>query len=368
MQYELRIQDPTNSGSSPLFDELVAIALAGKVVKLRLFFGFLTGNGVDALIGVREIRDVLLHSDVEVLVGLDAVTDRPGLERLLELAKKNPQFKPLVIKNTTGALIHPKMLVARYVDDRTVVVVGSNNLSLGGLSGNVEGYTIARFGPGEHLDLSDWNSFVLRWAPLIAEIDDEALKTAERNTRRLKRLRTAARGTSAKPDYGVVVSDGQVHESPASGVSDLEELLLVAQIPRAGNRWSQVHYSAEIIQDYFRIQAGDQVFLRQFNSSDVEQPQVVYSTVNRNYKIELGAAREAERVGGYPAEGRPVVLFRRESGALRRHRYTLVMPGDEGHAEMTALTEDAFKGPANHLPRVIVPRNRILAAWPECPL
>ena len=118
----------------------------------------------------------------------------PGLERLLDLARQNPQFKPLVIKNTTGALVHPKMLVARYADGRSVAVVGSNNLSSGGLTGNVEGYTIARFESGEHVDLSNWDAFILRWGPLIAEIDDEALETAERNTRRLRRLRTVGRG------------------------------------------------------------------------------------------------------------------------------------------------------------------------------
>ena len=368
MQYELKIQDPTDPPRSPLFDEIVALAENGEVVWLRMFFGFLTGSGVDALIGVPIIRDVLLNSEVEILVGLDAVTDRPGLERLLELANKNPQFKPRVIKNNTGALIHPKMLVARYADDRAAVVVGSNNLSYGGLSGNVEGYTIARFESGELIDLSDWDAFISRWGPLIAEIDEEALKAAERNEHRLRRLRTAVEQTSTIPDSGVVMSDGQAHETAVSGIGSLAEQLLVAQIPKAGNRWSQVHYSAEIIQSYFQVQAGAHVSLRKFDGASVEEPQVVYSTVNKNYKIELGAAREAEKEGGYPATGRPVVLFRRESGALRRYRYVLLMPGDTGHAAMTTLATRAFSGPANHLPRVVVPRNRVLAAWPECPL
>ena len=368
MQYEIRIQDPTNPPSSLLFDQVVALAAAGKVVWLRMFFGFLTGSGVDALLGVPVVRHVLLHSKVEVLVGLDAVTDRRGLKRLLKLARKNPQFTPRVIKNTTGALIHPKMLVARYADGRAVAVVGSNNLSSGGLNGNVEGYTIARFKPGEHLDLSDWDAFILRWDPLITAIDDEALEAAERNERRLRRLQKVAKKTSTKPDSGVVVSDGQAHETPESGVENLAELLLVAQIPRAGNRWSQVHYSAAIIQNYFQIQAGNQVFLRKYGTANVEAPQVVYSTVNKNYKIELGAARDAEKTRGYPAKGRPVVVFRRESAVLRRHRYVFLMPGDAGHAAMAALAKSAFKGPANHLPRVIVPRNRVLAAWPGCPL
>ena len=366
MQYELRIQDPTDPPRSVLFDELFALAEGGEVVGLRMFFGFLTGSGMDALLGVPAVKKILLHREVEVLVGLDAVTDRLGLERLLELAEENPRFKARVIKNTTGALVHPKMLVARYADGRGLAVVGSNNLSSGGLGGNVEGYAIARFDPGEDMDLSDWDAFIERWGALIAEIDNEALETAAQNARRLRRLRTAAAETTSVPGSHVVVSDGQVHETSALGVEDLGEVVLVAQIPRAGTRWPQVHYTAEIMRDYFEVEGGDHVFLRRFDGKNVEKRQVVYSRdSNKNHRIELGAAKEA---GDYPADGRPVVLMRRESRSRRRHRYMLLMPGDVGHAEMTALAETTSKGPAHYVCRVIVPRSSVLAAWPECPL
>lgn len=365
MQYELRIQDPTDSTHGPLLNEVVALVGDGQVSWLRMFFGFLTGSGVDALMGVPAVRDVLLQSEVEVLVGLDTVTDRPGLEGLLKLATENPQFTPKVIKNTTRALIHPKMLVAKYADGRAVAVVGSNNLTLGGLSRNVEGYTIARFDSDEDIDLSDWDEFVQRWDSLITEIDDEALEAAEQNARRLKRLKTAARETRSKPNAGIVVSDGQVFEMPVSEIEHLEEPVLVAQVPKAAGRWSQVGYSAKAIRDYFDVKAGDQVFLREFDSAAVEEHRVIHSEVNQNYRIELGAAIQA---GDYPADGRPVALFRRESGAVWLHRYVFLMPEDDGHAEMTALAVQTFNPQGNQVARVIVPRSRVLAAWPGCPL
>ena len=150
-----------------------------------------------------------------------------------------------------------------------------------------------------------------------------------------------------------------------SGIEDREELVLVAQIPKGGNRWSQVGYSARIVRDYFDVERGDQVFLRSFDSADVEAAQVVNPKSNRNHRIELGAAREA---GEYPEEGPPIVLCRRERGALRHHRYVFLMPGDDGHSEMTKLAKEEFEGPANQVSRVIVPRSRILAAWSGCPL
>lgn len=367
MKYELRIQDPTNPPRSPLFDEVVGISEAGSVEYLRLFFGFLTGSGMDALLGVSTVASVLRTARVDVLVGLDAVTDRKGLEFLLQLASENEHFQPRVIKNTTGALIHPKMLFARYADGSSVAVVGSNNMSFGGLNGNVEGYSIGRFESDEPVDLSDWDDFLVRWDSLITEIDDDALAAAERNENRLDRLRKVAQGTATEPD--VVVSDGQAHEASPDDSGDLEEPVLVAQIPKAGDRWPQVHYSADIMERYFGVDAGEPVYLREFDSTVVEERQVVYSEKNKNYKIELAAAGDAQRAAGYPVEGRPVVVFRRESSdALRRHRYVFLMPGDDGHDAMVALSDAEFDGPANQAPRIIVARSRVIAAWPTCPL
>lgn len=370
MKLKIRIQDPTNPPRNPLLDELITLVSDGKVQSLRMFFGFLTGSGVSALQGTPEVEDVLLHSNVEVLVGLNAVTDCSGLEQLLELARRNPNFKPLVIKNTSGILIHPKMLVVKYEDGRGVAVVGSNNLTLYGLTGNVEGYAIASFEPGEHMDLTDWDEFMSRWSAQISEIDDEALEAAKQNERRLKRMGTTAKRRGTRAKAGIVVSDGQAFEMPLSGaeeLEELEELLLVAQIGKGGNRWSQVHYTKDIITNFFKLEGGDQVSLREFDSPFVEQPRVVYSRgSNKNHKIELRAASKA---GKYPADGqRPLVIFRRESAPHRRYRYVLLMPGDAGHPEMTALVEADYDGPSNQLFRVLATRTRVMNAWPECPL
>ena len=161
-----------------------------------------------------------------------------------------------------------------------------------------------------------------------------------------------------------MVSDGQAHEIPESGTANFEESLLVAQVPGAGGRWSQVHYSAEIMEEYFKVKAGDRVSMRQHDSTSVEERQVVYSERNKNYKIELGAAKSA---GDYPKGRPPVVIFRQE-GTGQRYRYILIMPEDDGYTEMTNLAIANFEGRGNHLARVIVPRSSVLKAWPECPL
>jgi hypothetical protein len=366
VEYEIRIQDPTDPPRSPLLDVIVELSSAGTVIYSRWFFGFLTGSGMDALLAVNSVREMLRRCRVDVLVGLDAVTDRLGLQRLRDLAAANPDFRARVIKNTTGALVHPKMLLFEYDDGRGCSVIGSNNMSGNGLSGNVEGYSILRYGSEDTPpDLSDWDAFEVRWAPLISPIDDEAMEFARRNERNVRR---AARGVREEvpPDEGaVVVSDGQVHEIPPAPEGDVHELMLVAQVPRAGGRWSQVHYSAEIMHNYFRAAGGEVVLLRKVGGATVEERAVVYSPANKNYKIELGAAHDLD----YPEDGRPVVLFRREGSAdSRRHQYVLLMPGDDGHAEMAVLADDEFTPHGNQLPRAIVARSSVLAAWPDCPL
>lgn len=373
MRYEIRVQDPTAPPRSSLFDVIVGIARGGEVSYARFFFGFLTGSGMEALLAVPEVAEMLRQAEVDVLVGVDAVTDRLGLERLLELGRENSGFRPRAIKNTTAALIHPKMLFARYDDGRSVAMVGSNNLSFGGLSGNVEGYTMGYFDPGEEPDLADWDAFLARWDGLISVFDDEVLASADRNVSRLERLRRAARELPTPHEAEVVIADGQAYEAQATDDADHDELMLVSLVPKAGQgpkaRWSQVHLSADIARGFFDAEPDEhpEIRLRDVYSGEVEDRRIVYSAgSNKNVKIEVGAAREAARTVGYPPQGRPLVLFRREG--THRYRYLLLMPGDSGHDEMTQLAEDEFVPSHNQLPRVVTPRSHVLARWPDCSL
>lgn len=368
MKYEIRVQDPTEPRRSPLFDVIVEMARAGQLVSGRLFFGFLTGSGMDALLAVPEVAHAFETAKLDVLVGLDAVTDRAGLERLRELEAVNAAVDVRVIKNTTGALIHPKMLLFEYEDGGGVVVVGSNNLSGNGLSGNVEGYSVFRYKADEAPDLSDWDAFITRWQPLLSKIDDDAMERARINERRALRIRRAARiptGPGAATPQ-VVLADGQVFEAPPSDVG-VVELMLVIQLP-ASDRWSQVQISKPISREFFGFDPGvteaPVLILREHNRVEPEPARkMLYLSKSDTVRFEVAAAK---RAGEYPQDGRPIALLRHESADEPRYRYVFLMPGDDGHAQLAALTNSEFVG--RGLPRIILPRNRVLVAWPECPL
>ncbi|MDP9050691.1 MAG: phospholipase D family protein [Acidobacteriota bacterium] len=360
MDYELRIQDPTDPARSLLVDVIVKLVGEGVVVYGRWFFGFLTGSGLDALLAVPGVATVMRTTALDILVGLDAVTDRAGLQRLLEIAAINPTFNPLIIKNTTGLLIHPKMLLMRYEDGSGAIIVGSNNMSGNGLSGNVEGYSILRYSPHDHVDLSDWDAFLARWKPSIFPIDDDALERAKQNEKRMVRVRMAI-------NKGVV-ADGQLLEvTPGTGQEALHEHMLGVQLPKS-DRWSQVQISKPIARDFFGFEPGvgaaPVLTLREYGTPEPERARpMLYLPKSDTIRFEVAAAK---RAGAYPAVGRPVALLRRESAEEQRYRYVFLMPGDPGHAQVEALISGAFAG--RGLPRVVLARNQVTAAWPECPL
>jgi hypothetical protein len=347
---------------------IVDLAREGTVVSGRLFFGFLTGSGMDALLAVPEVSTVFRTASLDILVGLDAVTDRAGLLRLQAAATENPHLQVRVIKNRTGVLIHPKMLLFQYDNGAGAIVVGSNNLSGNGLSGNVEGYSVYWYAAGEEPDLADWNEFVSRWSPLLSSIDNDALERALRNERRIQRIRRAMqpRGHKTPAEPEVIVTDGELVES-APVEMQVQEIMLALQLPKS-DRWSQVQISKPISREFFHFDPGvDQppvLLLREYGQAEGEPARpMLYLPKSDTVRFEVAAAR---RAGPYPTNGRPIALIRRESAEEARYRYVFLMTGDPGHQEIADLTQQQFHG--RGLPRVVLPRNLVVAAWPDCPL
>ena len=107
MDYRLHLQDPTAGTATYLFEEVVAAA--SKATQGRALFAFASKDGVDALLQDPEVVGLLRRGTFELVVGVDAVTTRPALERMLEASRKYRSFRPLVFWNETGRLFHPKL-------------------------------------------------------------------------------------------------------------------------------------------------------------------------------------------------------------------------------------------------------------------
>jgi hypothetical protein len=149
------------------------------------------------------------------------------------------------------------------------------------------------------------------------------------------------------------------------------ELVLVAQVPRAGGRrgrWHQVHFNLEVMRRFFRFDPQDEeaegIFERVARDGTYggsRARRLVYSAVNKNLKIEfdLPDARD------YPDELPPLLLLLEIS--LRRFRYLLLLPADDGYEEMRRLNE-SLDSIGRGLRRSLTTLDEVELRWPECPL
>jgi hypothetical protein len=149
------------------------------------------------------------------------------------------------------------------------------------------------------------------------------------------------------------------------------ELVLVAQVPRASDRWHQTHFNKDVTKKFFRVsKAGKKTLtLERVDGEGRLQEQVtrplVLSDVNVNSKIELDYGRKEGRRPDYPKAGPPIVVILELD--TRTFRYQTLMPGNDGYAEMLEMT-DNLPSIGRGKPRVITSLDEVELRWPGCKL
>jgi hypothetical protein len=360
MHFEFCIQDPTDPETHYLYEAIIgAVAHA---TTWRGMYAFATRGGVDQLIEDPVVHDFMHRGGaIDLIVGIDAVTNRQTLERMQELETRHPAFHPRVFWNSTRGLFHPKISHFGYADGRKKLIVGSGNLTPGGLMHNFEGYSVISGARRETLDLSSLDAFLARHATDIRPIDQEALDRAALNV-----MRPVAGVPRPRVPQSTPPGVRPLPVVPAARAAALDRVL-VAEVPDAGGRWSQSHLNAAVIQDYFRVTdlATQRVYLTHVDAGGVRGEeivrQVVYSTSNKNYKVEISAAKGKD----YPTVGHPMLILRERQ--VRCFDYMLLMPGDTGYAEAVVLSQ-ALPRVGKGFRRSITDLPTLAQAWPRCPL
>ena len=353
MDCEFHLQDPTSSDPVYLLEAILE-ASHGAVSCMGMF-AFASRSGVDSFIVDPEIRRFLRKSSMCLVVGIDAVTNRDALVRLQELEHSNERLNVRVFWNSTGALFHPKVARFRYPDGGQSMIVGSGNLTLGGLRQHFEAFSVMRVTADECLDTSSLDRFLADHHASLRPIDNEALERATRNIRHGPHRQSGIESEAPAPSGDV--------ELPAGGT----DRFLIAQIPKAGARWRQIHFNADVIEQFFRVRpdSTQRVYLvecrRNGSFAEQEVRPCVYSRTNMNYKIEIASHRGEP----YPNAGRPVAVYRELQA--RSFAYMLLMPRDPGHKEMYTLTERLPKIGRGR-PRAIANSTDIRDSWAACPL
>lgn len=146
------------------------------------------------------------------------------------------------------------------------------------------------------------------------------------------------------------------------------ELVLVAQVPMAGNRWTQVHFNMDVSSQFFRVPAGSQrmmTFERVSSGGKImhrdSHPLVFSSESNRNCKVEF----DFDPVTEYPEDGRPFLLILELD--TRYFRYLTLMPSQAGYEEILALNS-RLPSVGRGLRRNITTLDEVEMQWPGCPL
>ena len=364
MEIDFCIQDPSYLDTTYFYEAIVG-AVKGATA-WRGVFAYATRGGLNCLLEDSVVNQFVVNGGVvDLLVGMDAITNRRALERLQELEGLHESFRPRVFWNEVASLFHPKISNFTYSDGSSRLIVGSGNLTPGGLMNNIEGYTVISANQEEKIDLSALDEFLQRHTDAIRPINDEALERAEQNL--IKRINLG-------PQAGrLVLATPRRARRPVrlvpggdEGRVAIVDRILIALVPAAGGRWSQVHFNADVVQEFFRIANLEiqRVYLTHLSPdgtrSDVEVRQCLFGQSNRNHRIEFGAAKRLQ----YPAN--PPVLVLRER-QLRVFDYMLLLPTSEGYAKVIELT-NTLPSTGRGLGRVITDVNALENAWAECPL
>lgn len=313
-------------------------------------FAWANASGAKTLIDDPTFVEFLEAGNFRLFIGLDSITDVAAIEALQSLSSRHFRLDVRAYINSSNGLFHPKMAWFE-LDNYLSLIVGSGNLTMGGLKSNWEAFTVTHVhGKEAQTTLDEIEGWLTDRGPdLLPLSDPRVLERAAENAGSERNLKHAP----AKRPMPTVLSE--------------TETVLVAEIPRAGTRWSQANFDLEHYEGFFGAAVGTQRRIVLYNVYDDGRLGAVESrpsveVVSQNYRFELAAAKGK----AYPTSGRPIGVFvRLKTGEFL---YSLLLPGDAGHADLENFLNSRWTGRGDRMRRVTVPVNDVRTAWPSAPL
>jgi hypothetical protein len=349
MTSNLILQSPSVAGG--LLEELLGATKSS--VKGGAIFAWTNRSGSTALLDDELFREFLDEGTFELVVGVDAITDPAALELLTARDGTLGNLSVRVFEPDPTGLFHPKLAWFADADENVTLIVGSANLTMGGLKNNWEAFVVSRLAAEESTllleTLREW--LEENEARLLAPDDPRILEYAERNKGKERDVRRV----------------GAVSDEPPPPPRDLE--VLVAEIPKAGDRWQQANFDRFTYVDFFGASVGSQIriFLRHVADGgqlgDLEsRPSVEVESMN--YRFELAAARGLN----YPEDdaGRPIGVFLKM--APQTFVYQLLLPGDDLYSDFSQFIEGQGGPRKQWMRRIRTSLSEVQRAVPTSPL
>jgi hypothetical protein len=354
MKVRLLVQDPSAVEIEYAIDAVAAAARGAK--HGQAIFAFATVEGVELLLNHPSIRALTRTGSFDLIVGLDAITNEQTLEYLRDTARRRRGLHPKVFWNSGTGLFHPKLCFFSTAK-RDTWVVGSGNLTPRGLRDSTEVFTIVEGRSSEMVAFRETlEGFLAQHANDIREIDGAALARAAKNKPR-------------QPVGDIEPTESKVRarkKIAPTGVPEPDRVL-IAELPRGGDRWQQANFDRATVATFFGVQPTatslrQDLFLTEVDSASTsvrEEVRRVTFTKSRNLRVQLGARNGED----YPDNGRPIAAFREVKP--RHFMYQLLLPGDRGFLGLKRLLD---KNQIGDVRRHITTVRKVRSAWPGCPL
>jgi hypothetical protein len=352
---------------------------------------FIAGGGcVDLTLGV----DMLGTSYEAAWYLMHAVAPRGRL--LLASAEPGATFHPKIFILSDASAEDPDAVRALRAASRALVVIGSSNLTGGGLYANDEAGIAWRPDLSRTEDASAWSALAGQLAPWLTAGDPaiecsatpSQLVALGRAGRLPQELSLIARGGAAaggskprprgagsrrrrKPPRisGGLAGPPPPPLGPRSTVSPPGLNVLIARLSFGGSRrWPQWELNTEILSSFFGIAVKGETISREAversggRSAPESTPLVIGPGKNRRLEF----PEPDGRLDPTPYPALLVVVDRRP----RPFRYAVLLPQDHEYQAVEALNlTSAPVGPhVAATKRVVVPHAALAAIWPNCPL
>lgn len=356
----LIIQDPTDPQSTFLLESLLdAFRSAEQIAGV---FAFASSRGVRLFTEDPLFQAVARNHPVELVVGIDAVTNERALDSLTTVAEKFSHVTARAFLNPRPeALFHPKFCWTKKQGGGHLIT-GSGNLTEGGLLGNWEAYSVDVLNDGDiHTVEIAWNAWKAKHAGSLLPLDNaEVRRIASKNNV------LAPEGDLPTLVAPVVVAVSGV-EPATTQLMPARAEVLVAEIPQSGNRWNQANFHRDDYVNFFGAQDGVSrlVVFRHVNMdgsmAEYERDRPPVTVVSRNFRFELAAAAGIP----YPNNGRPIGVFIRV--ATRTFFYRLMLPSDPEYLTVSGLLQRRAGAPATRMRTARMTVVNLRDEWPNSP-
>lgn len=385
----LRLQD-MNYSKSMTFHETY-LDLTSNTKQGGGMFAFVTTRGIKLLL--EDIKFEEMMESIEkytLIIGTDSITTDKALDKFAELIAKYDG--KLVVKafynKRKGRIFHPKLSWFKG-EEQFAIIIGSSNLTEGGLRRNIEGYFYAVY------DNDDFSIVEDEWTNWTAENEDNLLEISD--TRVIERCKLNKRKRAlqrriedklneelevAEPindfeEVDININDAILRSLPDEDEDEdesylddwnitIESEVLIAEIPRSGDRWNQANFGKSVFEDFFGATPGDnsqRILLKHITDTNVGETEVrpSISVKSNNYRFELDAAKHLD----YPNTGTPICIFVKVS--VRQFLYTLIMPEDVDYNRVKEVLIRLNPNPGRYMRREILKVDGVISELDNLP-